>query len=161
MRLSEHFSLYEFLQSDTATRHGLILKPDSNVVQNLTALAHSCLEPIRREHGTTVITSGFRTVELCKLVNSSSKSQHIARDDFAAVDFKCYSIANRQLARWIIERLPTWDDFILEFPGKVGDPEEENDGWLHLSFKRGRGNRKKVRTAVRKAGKAFYKEGLF
>ncbi len=76
MNLSKNFSLNELTKSQTALRNGIENKPEIEEIVALTTLCSNILQPIRDKFGSFTPNSGFRTVELCKLVGSSAKSQH-------------------------------------------------------------------------------------
>ena len=60
MQLSPHFLLWEFTQSQTATRMGAIIVADEAVVANLRCLCSHVLEPVREAFGTVRVSSGYR-----------------------------------------------------------------------------------------------------
>ena len=74
MRLSQHFSLHEFLRSQTASRLGIDMLPDEYILNNLTMLSTDYLEPLRDALGGPVIhiSSGFRPLRLNTLIGGSS-----------------------------------------------------------------------------------------
>lgn len=87
MQLSTHFTLSEFLQSETADKLGinnsLDIVWDSYVVGNLENLCRWTLEPIRRKVGCPVhISSGYRCSRLNEAVGGSPTSDH--REGLAA-----------------------------------------------------------------------------
>ena len=153
MRLSKNFWLSEMVKSNTAIRLGIDNTPSTEEVVALTALANTCLQPIRDKHGVVSVSSGFRSHALSEKVNSSILSQHCKGE---AADFECHSIDNRELALWITESLPEWDQLILEFY-QEGDPDS---GWIHLSYKRDGKNRRQSKRAVKQGKKTIYLEGL-
>ena len=75
-----------------------------------------------------MISSGYRSPELCEAIGSSSKSQHAKGE---AADFEIHSVDNKELAAWIAANCE-FDQLILEFYDGV-DP---NSGWIHCSVKR-------------------------
>lgn len=77
--LSPHFRLPEFTESPTARKHGIPNIPPAEAVDNLRALCHGTLEPLRMALGLPVIiTSGFRTKALNDmLAHHSDRSQHM------------------------------------------------------------------------------------
>ena len=125
MKLSGHFSLAELTKSQTATRKGIDNKPTLEHIENLTELCVQILEPTRRNFGKPmVITSGYRSEELCEAIGSSSSSQHAKGE---AADFEICGISNFDLAEWISDNLE-YDQLILECY-KGG-----NTGWVHCSY---------------------------
>ena len=77
MKLSANFSLAEMTKSQTATRKGIKNEPSTEHVENLIHLAETVLQPVREHFDkAVVISSGYRSPELCEAIGSSSKSQH-------------------------------------------------------------------------------------
>jgi outer membrane PBP1 activator LpoA protein len=149
MQLSKHFSLSEFEKSSTATRLGIKNKAGSGEIKNLTDLCYAVLEPVRAKFEKPIlVTSGFRSEELCVAIKSSKTSQHTKGQ---AVDFEIMGISNLQVALWIQNNCD-FDQLILEF---WKEEEGANSGWVHCSYNEG-SNRKQVLTFD---GKEF-KNGL-
>ena len=128
MHLSRNFSLSELTKSQTALRNGLDNKPSMEEIVALTVLCNNILQPVRDRYGSFTPNSAFRTVELCKLVGSSAKSQH-ARGE--AADIEVTGIDNYQLAEWITKNLD-FDQLILEFYNS----DDPSSGWVHVSYSR-------------------------
>jgi len=139
MQLSGHFSLNELIKSQTATRKGIDNTPSPEHIENLTDLCLQVLEPIRRHFGKPmVITSGFRSADLCLAIGSNPNSQHAKGE---AADFEMFGEDNKTLASYINDNL-IFDQLILEFY----NPEEEaNSGWVHCSYNK-KDNRKQYLT---------------
>jgi hypothetical protein len=127
MRLSKDFTLQELTVSSTATKHGISNIPNQDQITNLILLCQFILQPIKEHFGKPVIiNSGYRSPELCLLVNSTVTSQHTKGQ---AADFEINGISNKELADWIVANLD-YDQCILEFWNK----EELNSGWVHCSY---------------------------
>jgi|TARA_B110000967_G_scaffold117631_1_gene120329 zinc D-Ala-D-Ala carboxypeptidase len=127
MKLSGHFSLAELTKSQTATRKGIDNKPTLEHIENLTELCVQILEPTRRNFGKPmVITSGYRSEELCEAIGSKSTSQHAKGE---AADFEMFGIDNKELAKYIKNNL-VFDQLILEFY----NPDDPSSGWVHCSY---------------------------
>ena len=139
MQLSKHFKLSEFEKSSTATRLGIKNKAGSGEIKNLTDLCYAVLEPVRAKFEKPImVTSGYRSEELCVAIKSSKTSQHTKGQ---AVDFEIAGVSNLQLAIWI-ENNCDFDQLILEF---WKEDEGANSGWVHCSYNEG-SNRKQVLT---------------
>ena len=152
MKLSENFSLAEMTKSQTATRRGIRNEPSTEHVENLIHLAEAVLQPVRDHFGrAVVISSGYRSPELCEAIGSSSKSQH-ARGE--AADFEIPGVDNMRLATWINKNC-NFDQLILEFY-EPGDP---NSGWVHCSAVR-EGSRAQVLRASKVQGRTKYENIL-
>ena len=134
MKLSGHFSLAELTKSQTATRKGIDNQPTLDHIENLTELCTHVLEPTRRNFGKPmVISSGYRSEELCEAIGSSKNSQHAKGE---AADFEMFGVDNKELAKYIKNNL-VFDQLILEFY----NPDDPSSGWVHCSYSKGE-NRK-------------------
>ncbi len=116
-RISEHFTLGELLNSDTARKRGLANNPTAGQLMRLEYLCRTILEPVRAKFGPVRVTSGFRIF--------TPDSQHGKGE---AADFEVTGVPNITVARWIRDTLP-FDQLILEAWSK-SDP---NAGWVHCS----------------------------
>jgi len=81
-KLSENFSLYEFLESDKAKEPPNLTEyqfnPPKLAVKSLAYLCKTALQPIRSALGYPIsISSGYRCPELNSRVGSNSGSQHL------------------------------------------------------------------------------------
>mgnify|MGYP005703710961 CR=1 FL=1 len=127
MNLSNNFTLAELTKSQTAVRKNINNEPGTAEIENLIHLAKTVLQPVREHFGKPVmISSGYRSPELCEAIGSSAKSQHAKGE---AADFEIPGVDNMQLATWI-NKNTVFDQLILEFY-EPGDP---NSGWVHLSL---------------------------
>ena len=151
-QLSTNFSLKELLRSDTAIRLGIKNEPDQEQLINLTHLAIFILQPVRDQFGSTTVNSGLRVLELNRAIGSSDNSQHRKGE---AADIECKAVSNLELAKWIRDNLD-FDQVILE----AYDGVDPTSGWVHVSYRADRKNRKKCLTATFVNGKAKYSNGL-
>ena len=127
MQLSGYFSLAELTKSQTAVRKGIDNKPTLDHIENLTELCTHILEPTRRNFGKPmVISSGYRSEELCEDIGSSKNSQHAKGE---AADFEMFGVDNKELAKYIKNNL-VFDQLILEFY----NPDDPSSGWVHCSY---------------------------
>ena len=149
MNLTENISLKELTKSETATRFGISNEPSEEIIANLQKLATNILQPIRDNFGKPlIITSGYRSPEVCLKVGSTINSQHTKGQ---AADFEIGGMANKDLSDWIHQNLD-YDQLILEF----WKPEEPNSGWVHCSYKGEGLNRKQYLRAITENGKTKY-----
>ena len=141
MQLSKHFKLHEFEKSATAIRLGIKNKAGSGEIKNLTDVCYEILEPVRAkfDEKPVMITSGYRSEELCEAIKSSKTSQHTKGQ---AVDFEIAGVSNLEVALWVQNNC-NYDQLILEFWKE--EDEDPNSGWVHCSFVEG-SNRKQVLT---------------
>jgi hypothetical protein len=153
MKLSANFTLSELTKSQMATRHGIPNEPKPDHIDNLKALCINVLQPIRSEFEKPVmISSGYRSPELCVRIGSSINSQHAKGE---AADFEIHSVSNKDLALWIKNNLE-FDQLILEFHNEA----EPNSGWIHCSYSL-KTNRNQSLIAYRdENGKVQYKPGV-
>ena len=148
MQLSKSFTLNELTKSQEALRLNIDNTPNEEQILNLKILCEKILQPIRDFYGMPVsVSSGFRSPELCKAIGSSSTSQHTRGE---AADFEIFSIANKDLAEFIIANLD-YDQCILEF----WNPNDPNSGWIHCSYS-DNNNRKQYLKAQKIDGKIVY-----
>ena len=141
MQLSKNFKLHEFEKSATAIRLGIKNKAGAGDIKNLGDLCYEILEPVRAkfDEKPVIITSGFRSEELCEAIKSSKTSQHTKGQ---AVDFEIAGVSNLEVALWIQNNC-NFDQLILEFWKE--EDNDPNSGWVHCSFVEG-SNRKQVLT---------------
>jgi hypothetical protein len=121
MKLSEHFTLAELTQSQTAARAGLKNDPTPESLENLKHLAGR-LEAIRKLLGRPmVISSGYRSPAVNSLVGGAPNSQHMLGQ---AADFIAPAYGTPFEVAQAIERSGLkFDQLIHEF-GR----------WVHVSF---------------------------
>ena len=118
MKLSENFTLQELTKSDTAIRLGIPNEPNSDQITKLQNLCETLLQPVRDKFGPVIVTSGYRSPDLCVKIGSSINSQHCKAE---AVDFEVPGTDNADLAYWIKDNIEGWDQMILEFY-TIGEP---------------------------------------
>ena len=125
MKLSANFQLSELVKSQTAERKGIPNNPSPAHIDNLKALCVNVLQPIRSHFEAPVmISSGYRSPELCIAIGSKITSQHATGN---AADLEVPGVDNKELAVWIKENLE-YDQLILEFY-RDGEPDS---GWVHV-----------------------------
>jgi zinc D-Ala-D-Ala carboxypeptidase len=122
MQLSEHFSLEEFIRSDTAKQLGNDNKPTATHLANLKVTAAG-FEKVRTLLGgdPLKIMSGYRNPVVNKAVGGTPTSAHPL--GFAG-DFRHPSLTPLECARMIRDSDLMFDQLILETSRKV----------VHLSF---------------------------
>src|SRR5210317_1674254 len=152
MKLSKSFSLNELTKSQTAEREGINNNPGEAQIEALQRLCENILQPVRDHYGMpVVVSSGFRSGQLCIAIGLSLNSQHALGQ---AADFEIFGISNQELAHWIDKNLD-YDQMILEF----WNPEDKNSGWVHCSYKKPEENRKEFLRAYRDSdGKTKYEK---
>jgi len=125
MMLSQNFSLAELTKSQTAERKGIDNTPNADQIYYLKIVSEKILQPIRNHYEVPfIVSSGFRSVDLCLAINSKATSQHAKGQ---AVDFEVPGITNMDLCYFIKTTLD-FDQLILEcYTGG-------NTGWVHCSI---------------------------
>ncbi len=148
MQLSTHFTLEEMTRSDTAEKYmidnTLSIKNDKQaaLITNLQRVCDSILEPVRVHYDVPITpSSGYRCPKLNSIVRGSPASQHTRGE---AVDFEVGGVSNLELAHWVKDNIPDFDQLILE----RYDPKDPEGGWVHVSIS-GSAPRKEVRTMGR------------
>ena len=141
MNLSTHVTLAEFENSPTATTHGINNKMSESQITSAKLLCENVFEPLRIHLNTPIkISSGFRCVQLNKMIKGSSTSQHCKGE---AMDIKIGSKG----FNFIKDKLD-FDQLIWEF-GNDDEPQ-----WVHVSYSKR--NRKQVLKATKQNGKTKY-----
>jgi len=149
MKLSANFQLSELVKSQVAERKGIPNNPSPTQIDNLKALCVNVLQPIRSHFDAPVIiSSGYRSGELCIAIGSKPTSQHA---EGKAADIEVVGVDNKELAQWIKDNLE-YDQLILEFY-KDGEPDS---GWVHVSWN-GNDNRGQSLQAIKQETKVHYK----
>ena len=113
MNLTENFTLDEMIKSQTAERKGIDNYPEKEHIENLKLLAENILQPIRDKFGAFIVSSGYRSPELCVAVGSTIKSQHAKGQaaDFEVSGIDNYDLLDNDIKKPIKEDYSDWDDY--------------------------------------------------
>lgn len=130
VKLSENFSLNEFLYSDTAKKKGIDNRPCVQVIDNLKWLAIDIMQPVRNKFGMVLITSGFRCATLNKAVGGQPNSQHLYGQ---ACDFIVPQASPKTVFDYIKNNLD-FDQLLFEYDSK-------GSRWMHVSHRHDGKNR--------------------
>ncbi len=155
MKLSTHFYLSEFTQSQTATRLILDNTPNSTQIAALKLLCEKVLEPVREHYKRPVmISSGYRSPAVNRALRGSRNSQHAKGE---AADFEIAGISNLRICQWMERRL-NYDQLILEFY----EPGVTASGWVHVSYREPYRNQELTAQRVTRNGRrrTIYKDGI-
>lgn len=126
MKISDNFTLEEFINSPTASKYNIDNTPNEEVKNNIIQLVNNILQPIRNEWNKPItVNSGYRSKELNNKVKGSKTSQHLTGD---AADITTGNAAdNKKLFHLIIDMCQqnkvTYGQLIDEY----------NYKWLHIS----------------------------
>ena len=125
MQLTEHFTLSEFVRSETADRKHIDNTPSPEVVDNLRALCRNVLEPARMAFGAPIyITSGYRCSALNAAVGGKPTSQHQYGE---AADLQVQGVRNLKRLYKVIKDHGVFDQLLFE-TNKAGAK------WIHVSY---------------------------
>ena len=125
MNLTEHFTLSEFIRSETADRKHIDNTPTVEVVSNLRALCRNVLEPTRVSFGAPIyITSGYRCQALNKAVGGKPTSQHLRGE---AADLQVQGVKNLRKLYNAIKSHGVFDQLLYE-------TNKSGAKWIHVSY---------------------------
>lgn len=146
MNLSAHVTLAEFQDSSTATTHGINNKMNESQIASAKLLCENVFEPLRSYLNTPIkISSGFRSVQLNKMIKGSSTSQHTKGE---AMDLQIG--AN---GFFFIKTKLDFDQLIWEFGN------DEQPDWVHVSYNVGKNRKMSLRSyKSAKTGKTIYQK---
>lgn len=148
-RISKHISYREGVHSHTAKVRGIPNKPGEAAIRNMSALAANVFEPLREWVGGGIkINSFYRSPKLNAAIGGSRTSQH-TKGEAVDIDDVYGHKTNAEMFWWIVENTD-FDQIIWEF-GNSRNPD-----WVHVSYKRGGGNRGRLLKATRKFGRTHY-----
>lgn len=120
---TRHFTLQEFIKSDTAEKYGIDNTPPVVVAQNLCILAAQ-LEVARGIwQKPIIINSGYRCDQLNQIVGGVNNSFH---KKGLAADIRISSQSEGEKLAAILKQLPLADAILLEHKGK--------SIWLHFQI---------------------------
>lgn len=138
----KHFTFFELEYSSTAVERKIKNYPTPEIENNLRALVDSLLDPLRERFGKPIIVgSGFRNVQVNKLVGGVVNSQHLTG---CAADLQTGSrLENQHLARLLAQSGIPFDQLI----------DEHNYSWVHVSYNPN-GNQRRQILRIDKQGKA-------
>lgn len=124
MKLTENFSLHEFIYSPTAEANGFDNRASVAVVANLQALCTNVLQPLRNHFNRPVkVTSGYRCLELNRKLGSKDSSQHRTGN---AADLIVTGVPLLEVFEYLRTTLP-FDQLLLE-------TNKKGSQWIHVSY---------------------------
>jgi len=142
-RLSEHFTLREFEQSETAKKYGIDNSVPSKYIPVLQQLCKEVLEPLRSFVGQPIIiSSGYRCNQLNIKVGGAYASQHTLGE---AADIQLpltsYTAWDDNKKHTDLETARKWFDWIethCDFDQLIMETCNGKDYWIHVSCRRNR-----------------------
>ncbi len=128
----KHFTIAEFIRSNTADAKGINNKIPKDLVPNVEALVDNVLDPLREWYGKPIrINSGYRCEALNKAVGGLDNSYHLT-GCAADIDVNSHE-ENGKLFEYIKENLPFTE---LGWEG--------GGAWVHVALVPGREEEKEV-----------------
>ena len=116
-----NFSISEFIQSETAIKNRINNMPDLNSLDNLLKLIVFVMQPLREKiNKPIIITSGFRCLQLNKLVGGVSNSGHL---NGTSADFVVKGMGIEQAYQFIKSSGIKYTQLI-----------QEKGQWLHIQY---------------------------
>ena len=141
MKLGQFFTLEEMTHSQAATRAGIKNLPDKAQTLALTNLVINVLDPLRKAVGRpVVVSSGFRSEQVNKLIGGSATSQHRFGE---AADITIPGLTNDEIVTAVKNAKLPFDQMIEEF-----------GSWVHISY--GPRHRREILRARTINGKTVY-----
>ena len=132
-----HFTISEFIKSDTAIKKRVWNGANREQENNLIALVAAVLDPLREKYGKPIIvTSGYRNITINKSIGGAVTSQHTKGEAADIVGFDGSPEENLKLGKMIVE-MGNFDQIIFEDVSK----NSLNPKWIHVSWKRQGDNR--------------------
>ena len=127
-----NFKYKEFVKSYEAVRHGIVNIPNSSQWKLIEVLAINILQPVRNKFGAIRISSGFRCLELNRLLKSNDNSLHAigAAVDIEPLDDK---VELFDVLLWIHNNCE-YRELIAE--------NFDAGGWIHIGYVEGWNTRK-------------------
>lgn len=119
----KHFTLKEFVKSDTARRLGIDNTPSPQVEERLRQLVDYVLDPLREAYGKPIyVNSGYRCPALNRAVGGVAHSQHLTGEAADITGGNCQE--NRRLYELLRQSQLPVDQVI----------NEHGFTWLHVSY---------------------------
>ena len=132
-KISEHFTLEEFTNSQTAKRLKIGNTPNEDAVANICVLVQKVLEPARQKFGKPiVISSGYRCPLLNKAVGGKKTSKHLYG---CAADLQTRDEGDLQKLFDVLKE-GEYDQLLFE-------KNKQGKRWIHVSYVVGK-NRKMI-----------------
>ena len=150
-KICKYLTLGEVTRSESAKRNNISNMPTEEHLENMKALGVNVFDKLREHIGFPIgLSSGYRSEALNKAIpGSSTTSQHCKGEAFD-IDADIHGkTTNKAIFDYSRQNLD-FDQLIWEY-GTDAQPD-----WVHVSYKRGGGNRKSILRCKKINGKPFY-----
>lgn len=133
MNISEHFTIQEFTNSETAKRNNFMeqFSPSPEIVHNLTLLAQRVAEPIRAKFGSFSPTVAYRCKRTNDAVGGAKVSQHLSGEAFDETFILDGKNISDKVFFWLLSSDVPFTKLIWE----KGD--DDMPRWLHVGYTEG------------------------
>lgn len=119
-----NFTYGELIASGTAREHGIDNTPDSDDIwNNLENLARNVLQPLRNKFGPLRLSSGYRCLQVNRLLKSSDTSFHL-RGMAADIEPIFHKIKLYTVLEWLYFNCSFVELIAEYFPS----------GWVHIAY---------------------------
>ena len=141
-----NFTYQELTFSQTVEALGLGNAPDCAAEARLVHIAQEVAQPAREALGPIVVSSGYRSPALNRLLGGADKSAHLLG---AALDLVPRRVSVAALALWLVFNLGEWDQVIYE--------RRRGRAWVHVALwpPRERPNRGELRRHLPQDGASY------
>ena len=153
----KNFTESELLHSNAAVRLNIPNHTNDEFVEINLLRTAEFLQAIRNALSTKFgkempikILSGYRCPEVNRAVGGAKSSAHMRG---LAADIVVEGMSNFDLANFIAQRFPIFDQIILEFA------TDDDSGWVHVGLSEGHA-RNSLLTAKKVRGKTVYTSGI-
>jgi hypothetical protein len=150
-KICNYLTLGEVTRSESAKRNGISNLPTAEHLENMKALGVNVFDKIREHFGCPIgLSSGYRSEALNNSIKGSSKTSQHCKGEAFDIDAQIHGkITNKAIFDYIRQNLD-FDQMIWEYGSSV-EPD-----WVHVSYKRGGGNRKSILRCTKVGGKPHY-----
>lgn len=141
--MTQYFTLWELVKSETAERKGISNFPSFDVVDHLRQLTEEILDPMREAWGGPLtVTSGYRCKALNKAVGGVSTSAHLEgwAADIRPADKRRTAKFILWAACWLEENRVNYDQAI--------DEQAKGERWLHIALKSNDGRQRRQNLVI-------------
>jgi zinc D-Ala-D-Ala carboxypeptidase len=150
-KICKYLTIGEVIRSESAKRNNISNMPTAEHLENMKALGTNVFDKVREHIGKPIgLSSGYRSEALNNAIKGSSKTSQHCKGEAFDIDADIHGgTTNKEIFDFIRLNLD-FDQMIWEF-GNDAQPD-----WVHVSYKRGGGNRKSILKAIKVNGQVKY-----